>query len=292
MSVAVDPDLAVIIVNYDSGPWLARCLDSLEAHRGGLPTEVVVVDNASRDGSEWAAARRDGVRLVRNPRNVYLSPAWNQGAALTRASWLLFLNPDTEWWHGTLAGYVAEAAAATRAGIVGPMVRNTDGTVYASGRTFPSVVDALGHAFITPFTRDNRFTRRIEMGGWDRSTPRDVDWVSGCCMLMPRAAFDEVGGFDEAFPLYAEELDISARLHDAGWTVRFTPAVEIIHGIGVSTGGRRRPHRVVVMHSTSLYRYYAKHRARGWWRATLPFAWVALRVRAELAWVVERVRSR
>jgi N-acetylglucosaminyl-diphospho-decaprenol L-rhamnosyltransferase len=285
-------DLAVVIVNHESGAWLRRCLDSLEAHRGDLAVEVVVIDNASTDGSADAAEGRDGVTLRRNPRNEFLSPAWNHGARATTAPWLLFLNPDTEWWRGTLADYVADAAAHPGAGIVGPLVRNVDGSIYASGRVTPRVTDALGHAFASPFTRENPFTRRIEMDGWDRTTPRDVDWVSGCCMLMPRAAFDAVGGFDEAFPLFAEELDISTRLRADGWTVRFTPAVEIVHEIGVSSGGRRRPHWVVVMQSRSLYRYYAKHRAAGWRRVTLPFAWLALRARAEVAWVVERMRAR
>ena len=111
-------------------------------------------------------------------------------------------------------------------------------------------------------------------------------------MLMPRAAFDDVGGFDEGFPLYGEELDIATRLHRAGWSVLFTPEVEVLHEIGVSTGGARRPHGLVVMHSRSLYRYYAKHRSAGWRRLTLPFAWLALRGRAELAWIVGRWRDR
>ena len=130
------------------------------------------------------------------------------------------------------------------------------------------------------------------MDGWDRTTEREVDWVSGACMLMPRAAFEAVGGFDEAFPLYAEELDIATRLRAAGWSVLFTPEVEITHAIGVSTGGDRRPHRLVVMHSDSLYRYYARHRADGWRRVTLPVAWLALRARAEIAWIVGRVVHR
>ncbi|HYJ60462.1 MAG TPA: glycosyltransferase family 2 protein [Actinomycetota bacterium] len=286
------PDLAVVIVNYESGAWLARCLDSLAAHRGDLAVETVVIDNASTDGSADAAEGRAGVRLIRNPANVYLSPAWNEGARRTTAPWLLFLNPDTEWWRGTLADLVAEAAAVPDAGIVGPKVRNVDGSVYASGRTFPDVGDALGHAFASPFTRDNRFTRRLEMDGWDRTTARDVDWVSGCCMLMPRAAYDAVEGFDEAFPLFGEELDTAARLRERGWRVRFTPAVEIIHEVGVSAGGTRRRRESIVMQSASMYRYYAKHRAAGWRRLTLPFAWMTLRARAELAWAVERVRAR
>ena len=105
-------------------------------------------------------------------------------------------------------------------------------------------------------------------------------------MLIPRTAFDAVAGFDEGFPLYAEELDIATRLRDAGWSVLFTPEVEITHAVGVSTGGDRRPHRLVVMHSDSLYRYYARHRAAGWRRVTLPVAWLALRARAEIAWLL------
>jgi len=291
MSDPASAELAVVIVNYDTGDWLTRCLTSLLARRGDIAIDVVVVDNASHDGSHrLALANHPWIRLLENPTNVYLSPAWNQGARETSAPYLLFLNPDTEWWHGTLADYVAVGRAHPRAGVVGPMVRNLDGTVYASGRRFPSVADAVGHAFFSPFTRGNPFTRRYEMQGWDRTTEREVDWVSGCCMLLPRKAFDAVGGFDEGFPLYGEELDIATRLRDAGWPVLFTPEVEVLHEIGVSTGGDRRPHRLVVMHSTSLYRYYAKHRAHGWRRVTLPLAWAALRLRAEIAWLRGRMR--
>ena len=288
MTQAPAADLAVVIVNYNTGPWLARCLGSLEAARGDIEIDIVVIDNDSRDGSE-TAAEATGVRLIRNETNRYLSPAWNQGAALTDAPYLLFLNPDTEWFHGTLADLVAVARAHPNAGLIGPMVRNPDGTVYASGRRFPSVVDGVGHAFVSLVRKDNAFTRRYHMDGWDRTTEREVDWVSGACMLLPRAAFETVGGFDEGFPLYAEELDIATRLRAAGWSVLFTPEVEITHAIGVSTGGDRRPHRLVVMHSDSLYRYYAKHRAQGWRRVTLPLAWLALRARAEFAWAIGRV---
>ena len=283
-------DLAVVIVNYNTGPWLERCLRSLGRASGDEPLDVVVIDNASRDGSADPAVSL-GARLIRNTENRYLSPAWNQGASATDASFLLFLNPDTEWFRGAPSDLVAIARAHPAAGIVGPMLRNPDGTVYPSGRRFPSLVDAIGHAFVSPFTRDNRFTRRYEMEGWDRSTEREVDWVSGACMLVPREAFDEVGGFDEAFPLYAEELDFATRLRAVGRSVVFTPAVEVIHAVGVSTGGSRRTHRLVVMHSRSLYRYYAKHRAPGWRRVTLPAARLALRARAELAWVMGRLAS-
>ncbi len=123
------------------------------------------------------------------------------------------------------------------------------------------------------------------MEGWDRSTEREVDWVSGACMLLPRKVFDEVGMLDESFLLYGEELDLATRLRDAGWSVLYTPDVEVLHALGISTG---RSRRMSVMHSTSIYRYYRKHRAAGWRKLTLPLAWTALRARAEIAWLKGR----
>jgi N-acetylglucosaminyl-diphospho-decaprenol L-rhamnosyltransferase len=279
-------ELAVVIVNYNTGDYLERCLASLWTHRGKIDIDVLVIDNASHDGSHTkAVAAHPWARLIENPENVYLSPAWNQGIRETDAPYVLLLNPDTEWWSGTLADYVAVAREHARAGIVGPMVRNMDGTVYPSGRPLPSVVDAVGHAFLSPLAPDNRFTRRYHMQGWDRSTEREVDWVSGCCMLLPRTVFEEVGVLDETFLLFGEELDLATRLRDTGWSVLFTPRVEITHALGVSRGTSRR---MTVMHSTSIYRYYRKHRAAGWRKLTLPLAWAALRVRAEIAWLEGR----
>jgi len=281
---ASDPaELAVVIVNYNTGDYLERCLASLQTHRGDIDMDVLVIDNASHDGSHTKAiAAHPWARLIENDENVYLSPAWNQGIRETDAPYVLLLNPDTEWWAGTLAGYVAVSRAHPRAGIVGPMVRNLDGTVYPSGRPLPSVVDAVGHGFLGLFAPGNRFSRRYHMQGWDRSTEREVDWVSGCCMLLPRKVFDEVGVLDESFLLFGEELDLATRLHDAGWSVLFTPAVEILHALGVSIG---RSRGMAVMHSASVYRYYRKHRAAGWRKLTLPLAWTALRARAEIAWL-------
>jgi N-acetylglucosaminyl-diphospho-decaprenol L-rhamnosyltransferase len=290
MSRTPPAELAVVIVNFNTRGYLERCLASLETHRGDISTDVLVIDNASRDGSHVrAVAAHPWARLIENPRNIYLSPAWNQGIRETDAPYVLLLNPDAEWHQGTLADYVATARSNPRAGIVGPAIRNPDGSMYPSGRPLPRVVDAVGHAFLAPLRPDNAFTRRYHMEGWDRSTERTVDWVSGACMLMPRAALETVGVFDEGFPLFAEELDMATRLRDAGWSVIFTPAVEIIHAIGISRGRSRRMSR---MHSASILRYYRKHRAQGWRKVTVPFAWIVLEVRAEIDWLKGRLVRR
>jgi N-acetylglucosaminyl-diphospho-decaprenol L-rhamnosyltransferase len=139
MTEASAADLAVIIVNYETGAWLERCLGSLERARSDVSVEVVVIDNASGDGSADVSEAL-GARVIRNDTNRWLSPAWHQGAAATQTPYLLFLNPDTEWSHGTVADLVAAARRHPRAGIVGPMLRNPDRTVYPSGRRFPSLV--------------------------------------------------------------------------------------------------------------------------------------------------------
>jgi len=284
-------ELSVVIVNYNTGLYLERCLRSLETHRGALETDVLVIDNASRDGSHKRAVEaHPEVRLIENPTNRFLAPAWNQGIRDTLAPFVLLLNPDTQWWSGTLADYVRVTVEHPQAGIVGPMVRSADGAVYPSGRPFPSVLDAAGHAFIGPITPHNRFTRRYHMNGWDRSSERVVDWVSGSCMLIRREALDEVGLFDERFPLYGEELDMATRMKAAGWLVLFTPEVEILHEEGIST--RQLGHRSLVLHSQSVFRYFRKHRASGWRRVLVPVAWVFLRLRAEVAWAVGRVKGR
>ena len=280
-------ELAVVIVNYNAGEYLARCVQSVVERSGGIAVDVLVIDNASHDGSARAAAARTReVRLVENDTNRGLSAAWNQGARAVDAPWILFLNPDAELVHGDLGAIVKAGDARPDVALLGPVIRNPDGTIYESGRVFPKVGQALGHAFLGPFAPGNRFTRAYRQTHWDRMTEREVDWVSGAAMLIRRSAFEQVGGFDEAFWLYGEELDLGTRLRDAGWKVLATPALEVLHVGGVSTGRSRRTH---VLHSQSIYRYYRKHRATGWRRATLPFARAALRLRAELVAVRERV---
>ncbi|MGH2724451.1 MAG: glycosyltransferase family 2 protein [Actinomycetota bacterium] len=281
MSRAAVPDLAVVVVNYNAGEYLSRCLESVYGAAGEASVEVVVVDNASRDGSATAAARRfPDIRVIGNEDNRGLSAALNQGIRGTRAPFVLLLNPDAEVVGGTLEGLLKVARDHPRAGAVGPLIRNPDGTVYPSGRRFPSVGQAVGHALLGPFRPGNRFSRAYRMDDWDRTSERQVDWVSLACMLVPRAAFEQVGLFDEDFFLYAEELDFCTRLGAAGWTVLFTPELEVVHEGGVSTG---RSWRMTMEHSRGIYRYFAKHRATGWRKVLLPPAWVVLRLRAVLA---------
>jgi len=282
----VGPDLAVVVVNYNAGEHLLACLTSVLASAGDAALEIVVVDNNSRDGSAKTAAERfPEVLVIETGTNRGFAAGVNVGIRATRAPFVFVLNPDAVITVGSLAALAKLARDRPNVGLLGPLIRNTDGTLYPSGRTFPSVLQAMGHAFLGPFDPENRFTQEYTMAGWDRTTERRVDWVSGSAMLVRRSALDRIGLLDEGFFLYGEELDLCTRLRDAGWRVVFTPEVEVTHVGGVSTG---RSRRMNLIHSRSIYRYYRKHRAKGWRRIFLPIAWIALRVRAELVSITRR----
>ena len=152
-------DLAVVVVNYNTGEYLVRCLMSVVEASGELALDVLIVDNASRDGSARVAVERTPrVRLIENPTNRGLSAGWNQGALAVDAPWILFLNPDAEIWQGDLGGFVKVGEGHGDVALLGPVIRNPNGTIYESGRAFPGVPQAVGHTFLGPFAPGNRFT--------------------------------------------------------------------------------------------------------------------------------------
>ncbi len=255
--------LAVVVVNHDAGAFLDACLASVGAAAGDLTLEVVLVDNASTDGSTERAERaHPALHVIRNAGNPGFGAAANQGVRAASAPFVLLLNPDAEITGGSLAAFVKVAEERPRAGALGALVRNSDGTLQPSARKVPTMLESLGHAFIGPIKADNRFSRAYTMADWDRSSEREVDWISGSAMLLRREAFDAMGGFDEGYFMYVEDVDLCTRLRDAGWTVLFSPELEVVHETGVSSRARSR--KLAFEHSRSLYRYFSKHRARGW----------------------------
>ena len=251
--------VAVVLVTYQSERDLAMCLGSLERAAGPHPLEVVVVDNASTDTSV-EIARGYGAKVLENHANLGLSRAINMGVAVTGAPWLLIVNPDTWLSPGSLRRMLATATSDPRTGCVGPHLANPDGSDYPTGRRFPSLLMGSLHAALAPVWPDNPATRRYHMAGVDRSRPLTVDWVSGACMLLRRQAFEEVGGFDPAYFMYFEEMDLCLRLHRAGWRVVFDPLAEVKHVVGGST--RSAPYRKVVHHHASALRFYCRRYAR------------------------------
>src|SRR5512143_1305780 len=232
-------DLSVIVVNYKSREPLLACLRALrsDAAAAGLALETVVVDNDSRDGTpEALAAEFPEARAIVNDENVGYARAVNRGLAATRAPFALVLNPDCEARPGALRALLDHMGQRPRAAIAGPRILNPDGSIEFSARAFPDHFTFLfnRYSLLTRWFPRNRFSRRYLLTDWDHATPREVDWVSGACMVARRAAVEQVGGMDEAFFMFNEDVDWCRRMKQAGWAVTYEPAAVVVHHIGAS----------------------------------------------------------
>ena len=284
---AAHTDVAAVVVSYNVADLLVRCVASLRAD--GVE-RIVVVDNASADRSVAAIRAADpGVEVLALSENLGYGAGANRGVARTDEPFVLVMNPDVEVEPGSTKVLLDALAADPGLGVVGPGIETPDGDLYPSARTFPALGDAAGHAFLHFVWPSNPFSRRYRMLDWDHGEARDVDWVAGTYLLARRQAWDQVGGFDEAFFMYMEDVDLCWRLHRAGWRVGYEPAARIRHAIGRSTD--QTPYRMIAAHHRSLLRY-ATRTATGGQRLALPLIAVALVVRTVMAWVQRAMRGR
>jgi N-acetylglucosaminyl-diphospho-decaprenol L-rhamnosyltransferase len=287
--------VVAVVVTYESGDALSACVAALVAE-GVAP--VVVVDNGSLDGSvgrmrEAAIGGGYASTVVIEAPGVNLGygAAANRGVAATISDHVLVCNADVEVHPGAIRELVDALDADPRMAMVGPMIRTRSGDRYPSARAFPSLVDAAGHALFGMFRPGNRFTQRYQMGsalpGASGTVP--VDWLSGACFLVRRSAFEEVGGFDEAYFMYAEDVDLCWRLGRSGYRVGYCPAAEVTHLQGVSTAHHR--YRMLVEHHRSLLRF-ASRSTTGPARLLLPFIALGIGTRFLLSLVRTSLDSR
>jgi N-acetylglucosaminyl-diphospho-decaprenol L-rhamnosyltransferase len=258
--------VSAIVVSYNSAAYLPACVASLRAE--GV-AQVVVVDNASSDGSVGAVRAADpAVDVVESGANLGFGGGANRGADVCSGDYLLILNPDTVVEPGTVKALSEALDRDPGLAIVGPRMENLDGTLYPSVRRFPELTVAAGHAFVGLIWPRNPFTRRYRMLDWDHDRPAaDVDWVGGACLLVRRSAFDVVAGFDERYFMYVEDVDLCWRMHQAGWRIGYEPGGRVVHALGASS--RLTPYRMIAAHHRSLLRFAAKS-STGRRRAMLP----------------------
>ncbi len=215
-------DVAAVVVTYNAMPWLERCLESLAG------VECVVVDHGSSDGSV-EAARAGGARVVEQE-NLGLAAGWNRGLRETESRYVLILNADAWLVGDALERLVAFADAHPRAAVVGPRLRNPDGTLQRSVRGFPTLWRlATEYLFLRKLAPHSRALNGFYAGGFDHESVTEAEFVMGAALLVRREAVDEVGGADESFFLFSEEVDWCYRFEQAGWQVFFTPEAEVVH---------------------------------------------------------------
>lgn len=277
-----DTPLTVVAVTYSPGKHLDRFLSSLTVATD-RPMNVVLADNGSTDGApEEAVTRYPGTRLLRTGGNLGYGTAVNRAVATlpTDDEFVVVANPDVTWGPGSIDALLDAAQRWPRAGALGPLIREPDGAVYPSARHLPSLIRGGMHAVVGFVWKANPWTKTYRQEHLEPSE-RPVGWLSGSCLLIRRAAFDRVGGFDERYFMYMEDVDLGDRLSRNGWLNVYVPGAEILHEKGHSTG--RDPARNLRAHHDSTY-IYLSDRHSAWWQA--PLRWTmkgALLVRARAA---------
>jgi N-acetylglucosaminyl-diphospho-decaprenol L-rhamnosyltransferase len=223
--------LAVVIVHYNSSADLDTCLVSLTACAPSVDHRVVVVDNASKDEGLEAVHRKHSECLwIFNQENVGYSRGSNRGIAQVEADFYLILNPDVVVQPGALDRLLAFAEAHPRAGLVGPQLLNTDGSIQDSCRRFYTLKTLLlRRTFLGRIFPGSRTVHLHLMQDFDHRTSRPVDWVLGGCLLVRRSAMERVGPMDERFLLYFEDVDWCYRMWQAGFEVQYTPEARFEH---------------------------------------------------------------
>ncbi len=252
-------DLSIVIISYNSRAVLPACLDSIREHLGDANYETIIVDNASPDGTaEMIELNYPWVRVIRRSTNGGLSAAINDGVAASSGAIIAQLNPDIRLDDDALTPLVAYLNEHQETGIVAPKLLNDDGSLQLSCRAFPGYGAALFNRY-SIFTRilpRNRFSSSYLMSDFDHSSIREVDWVSGAAIVISRRVFDEVGGWDSGFFMFAEDVDLCRRVRDAGYSVVYNPASRMYHTIGVSA---HPSSRMIIERHKSMWRYYRKH---------------------------------
>lgn len=266
-SVLMPPDdgstatVSVVIVSWNAKAYLAECLGSLSPSVCRYPMEIIVVDNASADGSpEMVKNDFPHVKLVRNGENLGFAKASNRGIAVAQGEFVALINSDVHVLDDALTLLVDHCKAHRDIGIVGPRIIGGDGHLQRSCRGFPSV----WNMFCRALALDIIFPRTSWFGGyllkhWSHEELRDADILSGCFWLVRRDAMRVVGLLDEGFFIYGEDMDWCLRFRQRGWRAVFLPEAEAIHYGGASSANA--PIRFFVEKQRADLRYWAKHHA-------------------------------
>lgn len=288
-------------VTYSPGWHLSAFLESLPhaTERTGRGTFVVLADNGSTDGVPQQAARDDeNVEFLPTGGNIGYGAAINAAAralvdkrqaGLINPDYFIISNPDVEFLPGAIDALTDCLDRRPKAGAAGPRIEEADGSAYPSARAVPTLVTGVGHALLGGIWPKNPFSRAYRDDG-DMENERVAGWLSGSCLAVRWEAFDAVGGFDERYFMYLEDIDFGDRLARAGWDNVFCPAARILHDQGHAANKHSRV--TVPAHHDSAFRFQAD-RHPAWWQAPLRAAlWAGLQLRGVVAGAEARRAAR
>ena len=253
-------DLSCIIVNYNSSNPLQNCLDSIYKTIHGLEFEVIVVDNSEDDlGLQGLKDSFPQAQLIYNPSNVGFSRANNQAAKIAQGNTLIFINPDTILSDQAINFMQNYFCSHSEAGAIGPKVLNPDGSLQYSCRRYPTLWTGLfnRYSILSRLFPKNRFTSQYLMLDFDHKKILPVDWLSGCCLMVRKRVFEEIGGFDENYFLFNEDVDLCRMINETGKKVIYFPKAIVNHQ--VSTSNSKTSARVIAKRHLGMMHYFKKH---------------------------------
>lgn len=252
-------EVSVVVVNWNTQDILCDCLRSIYEQGGEIDLEVIVIDNASTDGSvEMLKKDFPQVTLIENSKNRGFAAANNQGIDISKGRYVLLLNSDTVVLDDAIAKTAAFADSHPEAAVVGCRVLNPDRTLQPTCFMFPSILNMLlSSTYLYKLFPKSKFFGRERMTWWNRNDIREVDVVTGCFMLVRQDVIKKVGSMDEQFFMYGEETDWCYRFKQAGWKILFTPFAEIIHLGGQSA--KKKAVTMIVQIRKSILQFMKKH---------------------------------
>ncbi|SDD83008.1 N-acetylglucosaminyl-diphospho-decaprenol L-rhamnosyltransferase [Sanguibacter gelidistatuariae] len=231
------------------------------------PIDLVFVNNGGPSAVANEVAASLGGRVLPSGGNLGYGGGANVGLATSASEWAVVANPDLVWEPGSLDVLLEAGEAEPRAGSLGPALLNTDGTVYPSARAIPSLRQGVGHALFGRVWANNPWSREYRREHEHASTQeRPAGWLSGACLVLRRTALEEMGGFDESYFMFFEDLDLGERLRDAGWLNLYVPAARVTHVQGVSW--KSKPELMIRAHHASAEQYLHRRYSR-WYQAPL-----------------------
>lgn len=258
------PDLSIVITaSTGERPLLPDCLRSIKSTCQDIAYEVIVVDNKSEDGcGACTAAELPEATVISPPARSGFGRNMNLGMSVSRGRFVMISNPDVRLLEGCAQELMSFMERTPDAGIAAPQLLNADGTLQASCRrfhTWGSLILRRG-----PWARwfaNSGPVRRFMMADWDHSSPADIDWAIGACLIVRREALEQVGGFDERFFLYFEDVDWCLRMHKAGWRVCYVPQARAVHFYRQESA-KSLMGPAAMHHLASLIKFVLKHRGR------------------------------
>ena len=276
------PDVSILIVSWNVRALLLDCLAALPAAVGNdFSYEVIVADNASQDGTaEAVQASFPAVRIIANRENRGFTGGNNQALAAARGRYLFLLNPDTRPQPGSIAELIRYLHEHPETGMVGPQLRYGDGSPQSSRRRFPALLTLFTEStIIQHYFPGLSLFARYSMADIPDDQEQEADWLVGAALMARREVYEQIGGLDEGFFMYSEELDWCKRAKDAGWRIAYDPAAEIIHYEGKSSEQAVARRDIAFFSSRVRYtrKYYGRAWAellRWWLLATFGFQWL------------------